>query len=874
MTLTDAFLYIATHGCRLSRGAAGLVLTVPEGAEVPPEVAATIKAHRDEILATFEAPANEAKDDPDPAFEQWAGEVDALLETFPAGDTFEVWAGQTLGQVVALDTETTVTATDHPGEAAPDMILGQVFDGSRGYFLAPDQVAAFLKVHHDRTLVCHFAEFDIPVLEKVLEQTGDHGLALAFVDRNQVRDTYLFDRLLVLATTGETEGVAASLQDLTKKYLTQDLDKDAGTRLTFGEFAGRPIAEIPEGHLEYAARDAVSTFNVWQKQTHELDRIKDLAKTAYGYGSEQDLTAAWETFGPLSLFVQIKTAVVFRYMGRNGLWSDAARRDEALEALRVVVEEAKATLDQAGIPTTTAGKTKAIQAYFESLEGRLLAEGKISKPLKRTTSGRICLDLEQRTELAAAEVDPVVTAFARFEQATKFRNTYLRKITGAALHPRWKYLTRSGRTSCVGDLSVQTLPRDDSGLSGKFSVRQCVVPPPGMVFVGADYSQLEVVSFAAVLADQLKFGDSLAQVLRKGWDVHCCTAMYAFGNRIGPVSPKERKRVKAIVFGLPGTLSKDGIRRTAKLAYNVTLSDEEIDQIVAGYKTLCPEIDKHLARGNDLGERTAKVFGLKGKSEGWRLIKTLKGEATNYNGEPLSKAQLDRIWTAAKRVFDLCTLGPNKKKALAKQIEDRRPSKALSDLVRAIAGRESYLSATGRLRAGCTFAASRNGVFQSLAADGALLALWKLFRSGYRVSAFIHDELIVSVEDNGRYREHVETISRVMKETMSEVLGGLPVQVEPFVRRSLSPRDTVQLEPEEEPLPPLDFFCPKTETQPTDEDAGPVEEGGLLVGFTFDQPRPRTKNKGAGVIATGRGRRTPDPRAVSYDPETDQDLPF
>jgi hypothetical protein len=113
-----------------------------------------------------------------------------------------------------------------------------------------------------------------------------------------------------------------------------------------------------------------------------------------------------------------------------------------------------------------------------------------------------------------------------------------------------------------------------------------------------------------------------------------------------------------------------------------------------------------------------------------------------------------------------------------------------------------------------------------------------------------------------------------MKETMSEVLGGLPVQVEPFVRRSLSPRDKVDLEPEEEPLPPADFFCPKTEVAPPDQDAGPDEEGGLLVGFTFDQPRPRTKTKGAGVIATGRGRRTPDPRALSYDPETDQDLPF
>jgi hypothetical protein len=859
LTLADLITYLATTGCRLGRAGDRLILDVPPGHPgVPADVAACLREHRDEILSSF---------GPAPA--------PAVTETVPS---FTPWRGEDLGSLVSIDTETEM-AGNNPGDPPPRLVLVTAFNGQAGVFFGPDQVEAFFQTHGVSVLVFHNAAFDVPVLEKALAEAGSDLELETFVDRDQVRDTYLFELLLELATTGRAQEDLkgkATLAALAKKYLERDLDKNDGIRLTFDQFLGRPVTEIDAEHLAYAAGDTVATYQVWLAQGRALDRIRLLARSAYGYASPEALEKAWAKYGPLSLFVQIKTALAFRAMSRNGLWSDSSRRDETADSLKKVIEETTLILDAAGIPTEakkgkTSGKVTAIQGYIVAREDELLAAGKLPRRLKRTASGKVCLDLEQRLELTEAEVDPVITAYARREQAVKFTNTYLAKLSGGALHPRWKYLTRSGRASCDGDLAAQTLPRDDSGTTGTFSVRQCVVPPPGHVFIGADYATLEVRGFAYCLEAQLGFGSSLADVVRRGIDVHAAVAMFMFPDRIGPVSPRERKKVKATVFGLPGTLSLAGLKRSAKLQYGTVLEDHEVEEIVQAYKRLCPEVDRHLANDGNLGGKIATTFGLGNRNHGWTLFKVLKGTAE------LEVEKAAPYWKVAEKVLDLAGLGPIKRKKIAALIEAKQPSETLAGLVRMVADRGSYLSATGRLRAGAKFGASRNGVFQSVCADGALLAAWNLHRAGYRLSAFIHDEILVSVEETGKYRDHVETVSRIMRDTMSEVLGGLPIEVEPFVRKSLSPRDSIPWETEvdEEPLPPADFFF----TKPAAE-AGPTpgvesdEEDGLIVGMTFGPGRAKKQDRGPGRIDAGLGRRKRPAKGLSRDPITDPDLPF
>jgi hypothetical protein len=88
------------------------------------------------------------------------------------------------------------------------------------------------------------------------------------------------------------------------------------------------------------------------------------------------------------------------------------------------------------------------------------------------------------------------------------------------------------------------------------------------------------------------------------------------------------------------------------------------------------------------------------------------------------------------------------------------------------------LTATGRLRYGASYCPRHNTLFQGLAADGAKLALWKLWRAGYRMVNFLHDEVIVEVPTGDDLRQHAETIRRLMIEGMREVVPDVRIDVD------------------------------------------------------------------------------------------------
>ena len=93
---------------------------------------------------------------------------------------------------------------------------------------------------------------------------------------------------------------------------------------------------------------------------------------------------------------------------------------------------------------------------------------------------------------------------------------------------------------------------------------------------------------------------------------------------------------------------------------------------------------------------------------------------------------------------------------------------------------------TGRVRADCSFTERHNWPFQALAADGAKLALYALMRAGYRVAAFIHDEVLVEVPERADCREAADDISRIMVESMRLVCPDVAIRTEYAVMRRWS----------------------------------------------------------------------------------------
>lgn len=82
---------------------------------------------------------------------------------------------------------------------------------------------------------------------------------------------------------------------------------------------------------------------------------------------------------------------------------------------------------------------------------------------------------------------------------------------------------------------------------------------------------------------------------------------------------------------------------------------------------------------------------------------------------------------------------------------------------------------TGRIRNGVGHTDSKNTPFQSLAADGAKLALWNLLYQDYDVYGFVHDEILVSISA-ATADEEAGRIEQIMLDSMAMVLGGIPTE--------------------------------------------------------------------------------------------------
>ena len=84
----------------------------------------------------------------------------------------------------------------------------------------------------------------------------------------------------------------------------------------------------------------------------------------------------------------------------------------------------------------------------------------------------------------------------------------------------------------------------------------------------------------------------------------------------------------------------------------------------------------------------------------------------------------------------------------------------------------------GAIIAAPSLHASRNTPFQGIAGDGAKLALWGLYRAGFRAVAFVHDEVLIELPIGSDHAAAAKRIDRILCETMEELTGSIPIACE------------------------------------------------------------------------------------------------
>jgi DNA polymerase I len=251
----------------------------------------------------------------------------------------------------------------------------------------------------------------------------------------------------------------------------------------------------------------------------------------------------------------------------------------------------------------------------QQLSSALFEQLKITPPdrTQRTSTGFYSTSADVLESLRGEH--PVVDWILEFRELSKLRSTYLDALPGEINPVTGRVHTSFNQTGSVtgrlasSEPNLQNIPiRTDIGRK----VRQGFVASPGCVLLGIDYSQIELRIVAHMADDQAMLG-----AFRLGQDIHATTAASIYGVAIADVTPEQRRRAKAVNFGLIYGMSPFGLTRYAGL----TLAEAE--DFVAAYFRQFPGVKSYLDGMRRIATEQGYVETLLGRRRYFPALKTL-----------------------------------------------------------------------------------------------------------------------------------------------------------------------------------------------------------------------------------------------------------
>jgi DNA polymerase I len=458
-----------------------------------------------------------------PALPQ-ANEIETNYETVFTLAALDEWIERLrAAPLIAFDTETTslnymraelvgVSFAVEPGHAAYVPV-------SHDYPGAPDQldcatVLARLKpLLEDAGLakLGQHIKYDLSVLAR-------YDIALAGIRHDTMLQSYVLD----------SASNRHDMDSLALKYLGiktvhfEDIAGKGVKQLTFNQI---PLEQA----APYAAEDADITLRLHNALWPKLV-------------AEPGLRKLYEA-------IEIPLVPVLSHIERTGVRVDTrmlAQQSTEL-ASRMIEIEAQAH-KEAGHPFNL-GSPKQIQAIlFEEQGLPVLAKTPKKQP---STAESVLQELAHDYPLPRLILD--------HRSVSKLKSTYTDALPGCVdlttgrVHTSYRQaVAATGRLSS-SDPNLQNIPvRTYEGRR----IRQAFVAPDGYQLLAADYSQIELRIMAHLSSDA-----GLLQAFEQGADIHSSTAAEVFGIPLDQVGSDERRRAKAINFGLIYGMSAFGLGR-------------------------------------------------------------------------------------------------------------------------------------------------------------------------------------------------------------------------------------------------------------------------------------------------------------------------
>ncbi|WP_028107943.1 DNA polymerase I [Ferrimonas futtsuensis] len=425
-------------------------------------------------------------------------------------------------ELFALDTETTslnyMEAELVGLSFAVDTKLGAYLPLAHDYEGAPQQLdrdavlTRFKPLLEDasRKKVGQNLKYDMSVLAR-------YGIRLQGVEFDTMLESYCFN-----STAGKH-----NMDDLALKYLShktvhfEDIAGKGAKQKTFNQI---PLEEA----APYAAEDAVITLQLHQ---HLLPRL-------------QELEGCHKVFRD----IEMPLVPILSSIERQGVLLDTdLLHQQSTEIANVLDALEQQAHDLAG-ESFNLSSTKQLQhILFEKLGYPVLKKTPKGAP---STAEEVLQDLALDYELPKLILE--------HRSLAKLKSTYTDKLPllvqpSGRVHTSYhQAVTATGRLSS-SDPNLQNIPiRSEQGRR----IRQAFIAPDGYKLLAIDYSQIELRIMAHLSQDK-----GLLEAFAQGKDVHRATAAEVFGVSFDEVTTEQRRRAKAVNFGLIYGMSAFGLAK-------------------------------------------------------------------------------------------------------------------------------------------------------------------------------------------------------------------------------------------------------------------------------------------------------------------------
>ena len=374
---------------------------------------------------------------------------------------------------------------------------------------------------------------------------ANYNINLCGIEHDTMLQSYVLD----------STATRHDMDSLSLKYLSRKTIK-------FEDVAGKGKAQLRFNQIEldvagpYAAEDADITLQLHQALWPKLKIEKDL-ESVY-----KDM--------------EMPLLTVIADIERQGVLVDAEMLAKQSKLLATRIDEIQTEAWQVAEEEFNLSSPKQIQAILFEKMGLPV--------IKKTPKGQPSTAESVLQELADDYALPKL--ILEYRSLSKLKSTYTDKLplminekTGRVHTSYHQAIAATGRLSS-SDPNLQNIPiRSEEGRR----IRQAFIASPGFTIVAADYSQIELRIMAHLSKDP-----SLLTAFADGVDIHQATAAEVFGVERDAVTTEQRRRAKAINFGLIYGMSAFG------LAKQIDVTRTEAQQYIDLYFERYPGVKKFM----------------------------------------------------------------------------------------------------------------------------------------------------------------------------------------------------------------------------------------------------------------------------------------